>query len=180
MRTDMKTLNIALGWRAISILSVLILSLTGGCGGGGDGGPGPGPQPIPTPNVLGVPNAEGAPGATIQLVLTLENSVALSGLQFDLDVDPNILTITGAGAAARSTGFEGSVNMVGGTAHIMLVDLDGTASIGTGNGAVITVTADVSVTASGTSPLLVDHGSAVDINSTSLSLGGSSATFTVR
>ncbi len=175
----MKTLNLGLEWRAIVLLSA-VLGASGGCGSSGGGGPHPGPQPLPNPGVLVVPNAEGAAGSTIQLVLTLENAAPLNGIQFDLDYDPNILTVTGAGPASRSPGFEGSVNVQGGTAHIMLVDMEGLASINTGEGDVVTVTADVAVSASGTSPLLVDQGRAVDVDTNTLSLGGSSATFTVR
>jgi len=158
----------------------LLLLLAARCGSDGKSPIVP-PEPLSTQNVLRLADADGAAGTPDTLVLSLNNVTDLSALQFDLSFDPAILTVTGTLATARSAGLETFLNTGSGTARIILVDLQGVASIATGDGSVVTVTVDVDAgAAAGASPILVENASGVDITATTLSVGGSSATYTVH
>lgn len=143
--------------------------------------PPPPPPPLGTQNVLRLANAEGTPGSSVQLVLSLENPAALTALQFDLSFDPDVLTPVAVTATARSAGFEADLNTVSGTVRVVLVDLQGSAVIAAGDGPVANVTVTVADPAPvGETSLLVDQATAVDVIATTLSVGGSAATFNVR
>jgi hypothetical protein len=159
----------------------LLLLLAVGCGSDDEENGITPPPPLPTQNVLRLSNADGAAGTTDTLLLSLENVTDLSALQFDLTFDPAVLSVTGADSTVRSTGFETFVNSGFGTARVILMDLENTASIAIGNGSVAAVIVDVDAGAPlGASELQVENVRAVDTSSNTLSVGGSNATYTVR
>jgi hypothetical protein len=165
---------------ATAVLSIILLA---GCGGG-DNNDGNGPPPF-TPdltNVLRIDDAAGAAGAAVAVSFRLENTSSLTGLQFDLGYDAALLSVTAAGAGARAADFDAQVNEIaGGLARVILVDLDGTSEIPPGDGIVVTATVQVANdAAAGTSSLRVTSATGVNGESTTVPLGGSSATFTVR
>jgi hypothetical protein len=157
-----------------------VLLLTAGCSESFNPIPPP-PPPLGSQNVLRLADAEGTPGSSVQLVLSLENPTALTALQFDLSLDPDVLTPVAVTATARSAGFDVREHAAGGTVRVVLVDLDGSAVIAAGDGPVANVTVTVATSAAaGATPLLVDQATAVDAIATTLSVGGSAATFNVR
>jgi hypothetical protein len=149
------------------------------CGGDDDNDP---PPVAPSlPNVLRIGSAEGAAGDTVTVSFLLENTVVLSGLQFDLVSNPSRLTVTGAAAGPRAAGFDASFNADAGIARVVLLDLDDTARIAAGDGVVATVTVAVAAGApAGTTALRVENATAVNAAATTVPIGSSEARFTVR
>ncbi len=169
------------GFRLCTILLALAL-LGAACGGGDDGEPPPPPPFTPElPNVMRIANAEGSPGGAATVSFLLENVVALSALQFDIAFDPDVLTVTGAAAGPRAPGLEATLNTDNGFARVVLIDLDGNGRIAAGDGVVATVTVEVAAAAPvGPSALLVSNATAVNAAATTVPIGSSDGTFTVR
>jgi hypothetical protein len=153
-----------------------------GCGGSDDDGQEPNPITPSSTQVLRVGNAEGSAGGTAAIVLSLESTEPLTGLQFDLLLDPAILTVSDAVTTGRTAGFEvfRSSPAVGIT-RVVLTDMNGTAQLAQGDGAVVTLTVGIDAGAPlGTSEVSTADALATDASATPVSLGSGSATFTVR
>jgi hypothetical protein len=168
---------------ALIHLLALVLLLGASCGSSDDDD-GQLPPPV-TPsiaNVLRLADAEGEAGTTATLVVSLENTLVLTGFQFDVSFDPDVLTVSAAAAdSGRAAGLEAYWNAEGGTARILFTDIQNSGSIAAGDGPVATVTVEVNAAApAGTIGLLVDSATGVDGDATTLTLGGSQAIFTVR
>lgn len=149
------------------------------CGGGDDNGPPPVAPSVK--NVLRIGSAEGAAGGTATVSFLLENTVALTGLQFDLIFNPNRLTVTGAAPGPRANGFDASFNTEAAVARVVLLDLENTARIAAGDGVVATVTVAVAAGApAGGTTLRVENATAVNAAATTVPIGSSEGTFTVR
>jgi hypothetical protein len=163
------------------VLALAFLALGLGCGGSDDNDDG---NPITPSNiqVLSVGNTEGAPGDTTTIVLSLENTEPLSGLQFDLLHDPGVLTVVEALTTARTTGFEVFHSApAAGTVRVLLTDLSGTAQLAQGNGGVVTLRVEIDNLAPlGTSTISTARAVGTDQSATPVSLGSASATLTVR
>jgi hypothetical protein len=159
---------------------LLCLVSLAGCGGSDNGGE-PNPVTPSTTQVLLIGNAEGAPGDTVNVALSLETTEPLSGLQFDLLFDPAVLAAIDVATTTRSAGFEAFGATGTGAARVLLVDSSGTAEIPTGNGDVVTVTMVVNPGATaGATAITTANGIATDRSATPLTLGGATGTFTVR
>jgi hypothetical protein len=150
--------------------------------GGGDGDDNGTPPVAPSvTNVLRIGAAEGAAGGTATVSLLLENTANLSGLQFDFAFDPTVLTVTGADPGPRAPGFDAAFNTGTGIARIVLLDLDDSARINSGDGVVATVTVEIAAAApAGATTLLVGNATAVNAAATTVPIGSSEGTFTVR
>jgi hypothetical protein len=169
---------------AVAVALALALGAIGlgpGCGGSDDDGDNGNPVVPSATQVLRVGNAAGSAGGTAEIILSLENTEPLSGLQFDLLYDPSVLTVTDAVTTARTAGFEIGGSTGPGTARVLLTDLGGTAEVAPGDGAVVTLTVEIAGTATaGTSEIATAGAVATDRSATTISLGSASATFTVR
>jgi cohesin domain-containing protein len=163
------------------VLALAFLALGLGCGGSDDGGDG---NPITPSNtqVLTVGNTEGAPGDTTTIVLSLQNTEPLSGLQFDLLHDPGVLTVVEALTTGRTAGFEVFHSApAAGTARVLLTDLSGTAQLAQGNGSVVTLRVAIDTNAPlGTSTISTAHAVGTDQSATPVSLGSANATLTIH
>jgi len=166
-------------WLAARLCFALALVLAA-CGGG-DGDDGPPPVTPSLTNVLRIGSAEGAAGSTATIECLLENTSVLSGLQFDIVFDPDVLTVTSAAPGPRATGFDAMFNTGTGIARVVLLDLDDTARIAAGDGVVAMVTVGIAAGApAGATTLLVGNATAASAGATTLSIGSSSGVFTVR
>lgn len=166
-------------WFAARLCVALALVLTA-CGGGDGDGDGPPAAPA-LPNVLRIGSAAGAAGSTATIEFLLENTSTLSGLQFDITFDPDILALTAAAPGPRASGFDAAFNAGTGIARVVLLDLDDTARIATGDGVVATVTVEIAAGApAGATALLVENATAASARATTIPIGSSGGTFTVR
>ncbi len=149
---------------------------------GGDDGDNGGPPVAPSvTNVLRIQSAEGTAGGTATVSFLLENTTALSGLQFDLVFNPSRLTVTGAAPGPRANGFDASFNTEAEVARVVLLDLDDTARIAAGDGIVATVTVAIAASApAGTTGLRVENATAANAAATTVPLGSSEGSLTVR
>ena len=167
-------------WPSPSWPSFLALGL--GCGGSSDDDGDGNPVAPSSTQVLTVGNTEGAPGDTTTIVLSLENTEPLSGLQFDLLHDPGVLTVVEALTTTRTAGFEVFHSApAAGTARVLLTDMSGTAQLAPGSGGVVTLRVAIDDSAPlGTSAISTARAIGTDQSATPVSLGSASATLTVR
>ena len=171
-------------WRGLAPVLVLALSVLGlGCGGSDDDDDG---DPIPvgpsTTQVLRIGNAEGSAGGTAQIVLSLENTEPLTGIQFDFHHNPTVLEVTDALTTGRTAGFEVFRSTpAAGITRVLLTDLGGAAEVAEGDGEVVTLTVAIDGSSDpGTTGIAIADAIATDRSATPVSLGSSDATFTVR
>jgi hypothetical protein len=166
--------------KRILVQALLAAALVAAACGGGDGDDGPPVAPTPV-NVLRVGAAEGAAGSSATLEFLLENTSVLSGLQFDITFDPDVLALTAAAPGPRASGFDAAFNTGTGIARVVLLDLDDTARIATGDGVVATVTVEIAAGApAGATPILVGNATAASARATTISIGSSSGSLAVR
>jgi len=163
------------------VVAIVLAALGSGCGSDDDDGDGT-PIPPAGSQVIDLGDASGAPGDTVQMAVSLENSDPLLGFQFDLAHDPSVLSVLDATTTTRTTGFDVFMsNPEVGLARIIVVDLGGSAQIAAGNGPVLNVLVAVAPGAApGASVLATSEARGTSASSTSVSLGGSEGTLTVN
>lgn len=167
--------------RAATLLAALLLLVS--CGSGdGEEEPPIVPGPLPTDNVLRLADAEGAAGSSAILVVSLKNTEALAGFQFDLMFDPAVLSVTGAAPdSERGSGLETYWNSEDGLARIIITDVERSVTLAAADGPVATLTVEVNAGAqAGATVLVLGNATGVSLDLTTRGLGGSTATFTVR
>ena len=150
------------------------------CGSDDDGENPPPPTGPSTTQVLRIGNSEGTSGGTAQIVLSLESTEPLTGIQFDFNYNPGALSVTDAVTTTRSAGFEVfRSNPASGVTRVLLADMSGTAEIATGDGAVVTLTVDIAA-GPGTTGVAISDAIATDRSATPVALGSSEVTFTIH
>lgn len=163
------------------LVTALLLMVS--CGGGdGDEEPPIVPEPLPTDNMLRLADAAGDAGSSAILVVSLKNTEALTGFQFDLMFDPAILSVTGvAPDSERGAGLEAYWSGEAGLARIIITDLERSVTLDAADGPVATLAIEVDAGAqAGTTVLVLGNATGVNLDLTTRGLGGSTATFTVR
>jgi hypothetical protein len=153
-----------------------------GCGSDDDDDDDGTPIPPGTNQVLDLADAAGSPGDTVGITVSLENSEALLGFQFDLVHDSSVLSVVDATATTRTSGFDVFWSAPeDGVARIVVADLGGSAQIAAGSGPVLAIAVALAPGAApGASVLATSEARGTSASSTSVSLGNSEGTLTVE
>ena len=133
-------------------------------------------------NVVLLGNAEGAPGDTTTILVSIENPDPLTGVQFDLLHDEAVFTVIEAVTTSRTSGFEVFHSAPeAGIARVLLTDLSGTAQLAAGSGGVVTLRVAIDPSAPvGASAMETADCIGTDVAATPVSLGSANGTFTVH
>lgn len=141
---------------------MLILQATLAACGDGDGGTQPPTDPT---GVLTAPTFTAVRGAVASANLLLSTNLPAAGLQVDVVTQPEVIaSIVGAASADRAGSLEVALqNVDSGLARVVLFSPSGSADIPAGNGAVVTLSFQLSATAPlGESPVELSGGLLVD------------------
>ncbi len=142
---------------------------------------------VGTPRTLSVPDAQGAPGSTVTIPVTLSDGTNVSALQFTLSFNPAVLT-PAANPVARGSlvpsGFTVSANTA--TAGQITVVISPpvqtpTPTFASGSGPVAVITFQVAsgATPGATSPLTLSNIAASDREANAVAITAQNGTFTV-